>query len=846
MVKRRSPKRGKKAERPRERAKSRAKESESDEEGTWGELIQGPAHEAGLFYNQIHDEIQALRSRIDSKLHNMISGGREDVDDIKRQLESMNFQTNSDSGSEHITAAELGAGIFSSGVSELAKLQQKGERRRPRKPSYDSERHGSDDDDLPTSDEEAIVREMNTRPLHHQQLQHASSEASRHSKFSVRIQEETSLAATSSKMDESYADLRISSSAATEPMRNLTKIATARKLQKINFPDRAILEQDEESGEEEPEKSSRHSIEPFTPNDAVITARKVAKEDAVVNARYDRASPPSRRFFPETPIARRKQRAAENLSPTESEAMLRYASSSEQQSHYVVNETSAVSPLDSEAPEPHYATALVTVESTRSPYADEIRDQAVAYYKDQYEMPLNRTASDLRRSIAPSKKKNAIRKGKASDNKMLRSDAPVGGERILAVVPDPATVAGPPGKLSSGLINPTRRTNVSSNRSESSAQRMRQNEERLDLLMASLEFLDDQDDDILLSNRLSREKSNQRQEKVSFTRPPLHLEEEKKEDVWPIDIADQSVSMNSYASRSIAIKSVNLQSIAQSSVTESMDLEPTHHNGIDILVELEGETEEGVVRVEKVQGRVITDPYGDKGRYTGLLVKGKPYGHGSMHYDDGRSYTGEWKSGRWHGKGRTLFVNGDFFVGEYTKDQRHGLGRYEWSDGRVYDGQFRKDRREGKGTYSWPDGAIYTGDFKDGHRHGQGCYKFKDGSVYTGEFKDGKYHGVGECVWADGRCYRGEWYQGHAHGYGVELRPNGSVRHDGEWRKDRPVRDGKSVKTTDPNRRDRLKKLPEGERDASRKPSRTTRPTVQLVPVKPRRYPNVPSWKVDP
>ena len=280
-------------------------------------------------------------------------------------------------------------------------------------------------------------------------------------------------------------------------------------------------------------------------------------------------------------------------------------------------------------------------------------------------------------------------------------------------------------------------------------------------------------------------------------------------------------SHHSYASKSIAIKSANLQSIAQSSVTDSMGMHSSSlASGRDLLAELEDEVGAGVcVKIEKVQNHFITDPYGDTGRYTGLLVKEQPYGHGSMHYDDGRSYTGEWKHGRWHGKGRTLFVNGDFFVGEYAKDQRHGLGRYEWSDGRVYDGQFRRDKREGKGTYTWPDGAIYTGDFKAGQRHGQGCYKFKDGSVYTGEFLDGLYHGVGECVWADGRCYRGEWSRGHAHGYGIELRPDGSVRHDGEWKSDRPVK----PRDLDASKNEKKASMfPEGNRDH--------RPRQRVVP----------------
>ena len=200
---------------------------------------------------------------------------------------------------------------------------------------------------------------------------------------------------------------------------------------------------------------------------------------------------------------------------------------------------------------------------------------------------------------------------------------------------------------------------------------------------------------------------------------------------------------------------------------------------------------EDVIKISHVRLKALEDPYGDKGQYTGMLVRKKPHGQGTMQYEDGRCYTGDFKFGRWHGNGRALFSNGDLYVGEYDMDQRHGKGRYEWEDGRMYDGNFHRDQRQGTGTYSWADGALYTGDFFAGQRHGHGTYKFVDGSLYIGEWRSGKYHGVGECKWADSRCYRGEWENGRAHGYGKETRPDGTIRHDGEWKNDRPIREKK-------------------------------------------------------
>ena len=48
-------------------------------------------------------------------------------------------------------------------------------------------------------------------------------------------------------------------------------------------------------------------------------------------------------------------------------------------------------------------------------------------------------------------------------------------------------------------------------------------------------------------------------------------------------------------------------------------------------------------------------------------------------------------------------------------------------------------------------------------------------------------HGFGECTWIDGRTYSGEWKDGSAHGIGKEVRPDGSIRHDGLWEKDKPI-----------------------------------------------------------
>jgi hypothetical protein len=59
---------------------------------------------------------------------------------------------------------------------------------------------------------------------------------------------------------------------------------------------------------------------------------------------------------------------------------------------------------------------------------------------------------------------------------------------------------------------------------------------------------------------------------------------------------------------------------------------------------------------QKVTRQDILDPYGDKGRYTGIVLRstGMPHGPGLMEYEeDGRTYEGEWRHGRYVSRSET-------------------------------------------------------------------------------------------------------------------------------------------------------------------------------------------------
>lgn len=77
--------------------------------------------------------------------------------------------------------------------------------------------------------------------------------------------------------------------------------------------------------------------------------------------------------------------------------------------------------------------------------------------------------------------------------------------------------------------------------------------------------------------------------------------------------------------------------------------------------------------------------------------------------------------------------------------------------------------------------------------------KFSGGGQYNGNWKDGMYHGYGECTWPDGHLYKGEWKEGKTHGKGVEYRADGSIRHEGMFRDDEPVK--RKVREDEPVKR---------------------------------------------
>lgn len=204
-----------------------------------------------------------------------------------------------------------------------------------------------------------------------------------------------------------------------------------------------------------------------------------------------------------------------------------------------------------------------------------------------------------------------------------------------------------------------------------------------------------------------------------------------------------------------------------------------------------------------------TDHKGSAGIYSGrVLTNGNiPDGPGTMEYENHptvASYTGHWSRGAWMGQGQATLLNGDSFSGEHQNGARHGSGTYTWSDGRSYAGTFAQDQRHGQGSYTWPCGANYCGAYDHGVRTGYGKYLDPtEGISYQGDWRAGVYQGYGVLTTAivpdvqpgengsdvdlPKRVYRGNFDNGQAHGQGVEILPDGTIRHDGMWKQGVPI-----------------------------------------------------------
>ena len=91
---------------------------------------------------------------------------------------------------------------------------------------------------------------------------------------------------------------------------------------------------------------------------------------------------------------------------------------------------------------------------------------------------------------------------------------------------------------------------------------------------------------------------------------------------------------------------------------------------------------------------------------------------------------------------------------------------------------------------TYADKSIFVGSWRNNLRHGHGKCIFADGSEYEGEFQRGFFEGYGVLTYSEARgggFYAGDWTKGEKK-FGMEVRADGTLRHDGQWKNGTPVR----------------------------------------------------------
>jgi len=89
--------------------------------------------------------------------------------------------------------------------------------------------------------------------------------------------------------------------------------------------------------------------------------------------------------------------------------------------------------------------------------------------------------------------------------------------------------------------------------------------------------------------------------------------------------------------------------------------------------------------------------------------------------------------------------------------------------------------------FFFPSGKLYVGEWHSGYKHGKGVHTWPDSKVYDGDYVRGEKHGYGTMTYPDKSKYYGGWKHNKRHGRGVEQSSDGSIRHCGQWVKDKPA-----------------------------------------------------------
>lgn len=226
-----------------------------------------------------------------------------------------------------------------------------------------------------------------------------------------------------------------------------------------------------------------------------------------------------------------------------------------------------------------------------------------------------------------------------------------------------------------------------------------------------------------------------------------------------------------------------------------------------------------------VTDQKITSLSGAVGRYTGLILDGKPSGlgitvwnsgevsiteyknsvrsgYGISYGKNGDQYTGLWSSdtmsigtgaytysngsrfvGTWSGTQRTgtlTTTSGETYTGTWNNDVFTGKGTYKNASGDAYDGNWSNGKKSGVGTYRWSNGNTYTGNWSNDLPNGNGSMYYANGDSYSGTWSNGNHADSGTYKWANGDSYEGTLIDGCKEGTGTYTWANGDV-YTGNW-----------------------------------------------------------------
>lgn len=238
---------------------------------------------------------------------------------------------------------------------------------------------------------------------------------------------------------------------------------------------------------------------------------------------------------------------------------------------------------------------------------------------------------------------------------------------------------------------------------------------------------------------------------------------------------------NRAQAESIASQELSVRSGGRMAENRAWSCNSKGSGPMEVLVQREPAASEGPV--------VLVDKDGDKYEYMGPLAKGRPHGRGSARFiESGNRYEGEFVNGFRQGRGVYTWPSGARYEGEFANDAFNGRGVYAWRNGTRYEGGFADGKFDGQGVYVKSDGDRYEGRFAGNAFHGRGVYTFSSGARYEGEYVKGKKEGQGTFRYSDGGSYVGQFRNGVREGFGRETSADGSLKFEGQWANDDPVR----------------------------------------------------------